>query len=395
MVIVTRQRPRATRFRYGHWAVALLGFFLARVLAGSAHGQNPQDEQHDGQFITVPNPITDSAVREIKSTVKTALERKKRRLRTIVFDFNPNDAASGTSEPFPCVALAYYVRDLRLGNIRDVPQLKTVAFVHNKVTMHTVLPVLACGELIMSRDAQIAGQDRPLDNPAIRQAYEDIARSSPAEDLVLRLIDPDVEGHKVRTQAGVRYVDKKKLDKLKQEKDKGGVLDEGMPPGLGAGAVLLGTSKARTLGLCKESYETRPEVANALKLAPHSLREDSLAGRTVVPWRIEVRGTINKGKLDSLWRRIKKAIGRDANLLFLELDCEGGETQDAARFARELRDLKANSGHLSVKTVAYIPPGRSLGAATFLALGCSEIVMRKDAVLGGFDYLKGDSDALN
>ncbi len=46
-----------------------------------------------------------------------------------------------------------------------------------------------------------------------------------------------------------------------------------------------------------------------------------------------------------------------------------------------------DDNHLPVKTVAYIPPGRSLGAATFLALACNEIVMAPDAALADFAYL--------
>ncbi len=53
---------------------------------------------------------------------------------------------------------------------------------------------------------------------------------------------------------------------------------------------------------------------------------------------------------------------------------------------RELRD----DNELPVKTVAYLPPGCSLGAATFLALGCNEIVMAKDAALADFAYLPED-----
>ena len=45
-----------------------------------------------------------------------------------------------------------------------------------------------------------------------------------------------------------------------------------------------------------------------------------------------------------------------------------------------------------IKTVAYIPPGTSLGAATFLALACSEIVMADTAALADFSYLKNLSE---
>jgi membrane-bound ClpP family serine protease len=374
----------------------LAAWFLTAVCAlvwgGMARGQPPPAGSRDGLFITVPNPITDNAVSEIEAKVKRALDRQHRRIRTIVFDFNPNDAPSGTSRPAPCTALAYYVRDLRLGRVANVPVMATVAFVHHDVTRHTVLPALACGELIMSNRARIgdALRDQQGLDPSTALAYKVIAQSSPVEDLILRMVDPDMEVRKVQTREGLRYLDRKKLEK--QQKDEAGLpRDLGVPPGLEARHVLLTTAQARDLGLCKGIYETRAEVARALLLLPRSLSEDVLGGRTQIPWRIEVRGTINRAKLDSLERRVKAAISHDANLLILQLDCEGGETVDAATFAQSLRQLRDNSGNLPVKTVAYIPPGRSLGAGTFLALGCSEIVMARDAVLGNFDYLKGQS----
>jgi membrane-bound ClpP family serine protease len=381
------------RFWCGRLTAALVGASLVWLVGAGARAQLPRNEVRDGLFITVPNPITDNAVDQIEAKVKAALERQKRQIRTIVLDFNPNNAPSGTSRPAPCTALAYYLRGLRQGRIANLPPIKTYAFVHNEVTRHTVLPVLACGELIMSNRARIGDvlreQERPLDG-STRKAYEDIANSRPEiGDLVLKMITPDMEVHKVQTGKDVLYLDKKKLDALRRgtEKDKLPV-DKGVPPGLETRHVLLDAKQARAFDLCKAIYDTRPEVASALKLLPRSLREDFLTGRTPVAWRIEVRGTINKARLDSLARRIKTAISRDANLLILQLDCEGGETVDAPTFAQGLRQLKDNSGNLPVTTIAYIPPGRALGAATFLALGCSEIVMARSAVLGDFNYLK-------
>jgi membrane-bound serine protease (ClpP class) len=43
-----------------------------------------------------------------------------------------------------------------------------------------------------------------------------------------------------------------------------------------------------------------------------------------------------------------------------------------------------------VTTVAWVPPGRALGAAAFLALACNKIVMAHDAVLADFSYLPSD-----
>jgi membrane-bound serine protease (ClpP class) len=385
MVLASRQTVCRT-------GPTVLGAMVVALFATAAHGQEPKSGPRDGLFISVPTPITDSVVNEIEQKVRSAFEQEHRRIRVIVFDFNPNDVPSGTIRPASCTALAYYIRDLRLGRLANLPEVSTVAFVHNEVTRHTVLPVLACGELVMSNNARLgdALRDAAGLDPSTARAYEVIAQGNPVPDLVLKMVNPDLEIHKVRTREGVRYLDKKKLDRLRQEKDKGGVLaDEGVPPGLEARTLLLDTRQARALGLCKAIYDSRAEVARALRLSQRSLDEDFLVGRVIVPWRIEVHGVINRAKLDSLERRIKSAVSHGANLLILQLDGEGGETVDAATFAQTLRTLKDDSGNLPVTTVAYIPPGRAVGAGTYLALGCSKILMASTALLGNFDYLKG------
>src|SRR3954465_5946947 len=113
MVIATPRGPRAAA-RVPALAAALL---VVLGCAARAAAQAPPSAPRDGLFLTVPNPITDNAVGEIEAKVKTALERQNRRIRTLVLDFTPNGAPSGTSRPAPCTALAYYLRDLRLGRL--------------------------------------------------------------------------------------------------------------------------------------------------------------------------------------------------------------------------------------------------------------------------------------
>jgi membrane-bound serine protease (ClpP class) len=109
---------------------------------------------------------------------------------------------------------------------------------------------------------------------------------------------------------------------------------------------------------------------------------------------IEVRGTLDKGKVQSVERRIDRARGRNVNFLILVLECEGGDATDAAyQLGKKLAELKDDLGERPVRTLAYIPSKRSIGAATYLALGCNEIVMASDAVLGDFTYLNVDRDS--
>ena len=124
-------------------------------------------------------------------------------------------------------------------------------------------------------------------------------------------------------------------------------------------------------------------------LPPHLSREILLMGRTQVPFCIEFVGTVDDERLGWLDRSLHEAVRRDANVIILYLESHGGETEKAYTAARKIRELKDRTGQ-PIKTIAYIPANAKLGAATFLALGCSEIVMAGNAVLGDFSYLKNE-----
>lgn len=379
--------------------IAVFGMALL-VMVGTAPAQGAAEvPARDGLFLTVPNPITSSVVEQLKNKVKDA--QKNRRLKTIVFDFNVQGPAA-TSDFGICYSLASFIRSLRLEQA-----IHTVAFVHDKTTRHTVLPVLACGEIIMSGTTDpktqmararlgdvLDGQDRPLDGPK-QAAYLEEARNFPSPGLVLKMFDRTLELRRVRTDQGVLYLSPAEIAQ-RQMKGEALAVEPGVPPGLEAGTLLYDAPRAREFGLCRALYNTRGELAAALKLPRQALSEDWLMGRNPVAWRIEVKGPLDKGRLQSLERRIKTALSRGANLLIFELSSEGGDTEIVPTMARDIGRLVDDINHLPVKTIAYIPPGRSLGAATFLALGCDEMVMGTGAVLGDFEYLKKqDAKLLN
>ncbi len=385
----------ARRFAGRRFWLTVSAAIIALGLTAAAQGVRAQTaDEHDGLFLTVPNPL-DGQFDRIKGTIDEAL-RKGRKLQTIVFDFNPRGLPAGTTNFGPCKDLADYIHGLRLGQFQR--PIKTIAFVHNRVSKHTVLPVLACDQLVMSDEMDPAtrqskarigdvreGSEVPLDQSA-RTAYEKVAQNFASRALVFRMIDRNLVIRKVTTRDGaVLYLDDDELAKRPDKADL--AVAAGIPPGLDPGTGTFDAEKARQYGLCKAIYNSRIELARALRLPRRALSEDWLMGRAVVPWLIEVKGTLDSGKIDSLQRRIDRARGYNANLILLHLDCEGGETASAYSLARDLSKLSDDRGQLPIKTVAWIPPGRALGAATFLAVGCNELVMGKDSVLGDFDYL--------
>jgi membrane-bound ClpP family serine protease len=384
----------------------LLSLLAAWLTAGIDRLTAQPAPAKDGLFISVPNPITSEAVQQIKQKVQDALEgARQRKITTIVFDFNPSGLASGTSDFGPCLSLGNYIRQLQLRQLKPAwPALTAVAFVHNEVTRHTVFPVLACGQIVMSNEvdkdtrvpkARLGGITRELSgvlDETERTAYRTVAANYPSPDVVGRMIDPELPLRRVKTKQGERIVSPATHKELEAKGDLVSV-EPGALPGLQPGQSMFDAEQAVQLKLCRAIYNSRAELAAALQLPRQSLTEDWLAGRTKVAWVVEVRGMLDAGKVNSLRRRIDRAIGHNGNYIILQLDSEAGETRDVASLANDLKNRKDASGTMPVTMVAWIPPKRSLGAATFLALACSEIVMGNESALADFGYLKDDAQA--
>src|SRR5258707_6046933 len=75
----------------------LSGLLLAGICLLAPSAPAPAQTPHDGQFISVPSPIRDDVVQQIRLKIRDILERQKRPLEVVIFDFNPDDesAASG------------------------------------------------------------------------------------------------------------------------------------------------------------------------------------------------------------------------------------------------------------------------------------------------------------
>ncbi len=386
-------------------AVALLGRAVMLLLTSSTSSlMSPaflySQETRDGMFVTVPNPIDDKAVSQIERKVQEALERQKRNISIIVFNFNPKGQPASTSDWNSPNRLAEFIRHLQRGTVpgKNYPNIATAAFIQNQVTKHTVLPVLACKDIYMSDEIDAkTGQSKARLGDVTRElggvlgettklAYAGVAAQFTSPDLIARMLDPGLVLEKVKTTKGPRYVSEKSLRELVN------FTREPLPDSLQVGRSLFDARQAVELGICNGIKNSPAELAAALRLPRKSLTEDWLVDDKVYPWRIEVRGPLDKGKLDSLERRIKKAVGQGGNLFILQLEAEGGETKHVASTAQWLRGLQADN-QLPAKTIAWVPPGRSLGAATFLALACNEIVMAKDAALADFAYLPAEQVA--
>lgn len=331
----------------------------------------------DGLFITVQNPITSDVVNRIKAKTNRALQRNDRRIRAIIYDFNPDKHPACTKDYGPCHDLARFLLEQQ--------QINTIAFVHNELTGHTVLPVLACREIVMSAEARLGevlrDQGQALGKGEMH-FYEEVAHGrSRCPALVLKMFDKEMEVLEATRMGAVWYIDRRNEASEAQN----GIIVTRREPVLVAGSAALYTpTQAQKFALCNLIKESRQDVASAYQLSPTSLREDPLDGRTPIARLIEVRGQVNKALAETLRRKVRRMIGQRANLIILQLECGGGDTQVARDLADFLRTLKDDKGEQPVMTVAFIPE-RAPDAATFVALGCTEIVMGRNAEMGDFD----------
>ncbi len=93
------------------------------------------------------------------------------------------------------------------------------------------------------------------------------------------------------------------------------------------------------------------------------------------PVLIRFEGVITPLLEQFLYRKLDEAEGDQADLVILEIDSPGGLVDSSFNVAHRLRDLDWAA------TVAFVPR-EALSGAAIVALGCEQIIMAPDAVLG-------------
>lgn len=331
------------------------------------------DAPEPGRFVTVASPITSSVVGQIKEAI--ARTTKDRPLKKIVFDFNPDGREAASDDFGVCLDLARYIRSLRNDGVL------TVGYVRNKTTRHTVLPVLACTEIVMGPDAvlgPVSGQPGVTPDPFELAAYEKLARPGQAA-LVAKLLDPAVEVLEGRKD-GIWYIDARK------EAETPGVVIADRKPVIPAGATIgLRAMEAQKYQLCTAVLASRQQVEQRYNMPPGSHREDVLMDRARVAQRFILVDEINPGTDSSLRRRLDRAVRQGATMILLQIESGGGRYDLARDLADYIRELRSPDGR-PVMTVAFVPRDAA-GPATLVALGCRDIVLSQASRFGDFTGL--------
>jgi membrane-bound ClpP family serine protease len=372
----------------------------ALVLGLSTSGLPAAEEGNDGLVVPVPANLTTEFANNLRAMVTIRLDQFKATHDPghgkfyLICDFNPDGKPAASDTLGANLDLARYLgTELR----ESRPRVWTVAYVHGKVTRHSVLPVLACDEIVMSSRplaqlGEIVPADRSLDKQ-VRGFYEEMARERYPRLAVLirKMYDRDLAVLSAPADKDHPYV------------DAAGKVPPGAKPipELGPGNTALYTfTQARDFGLAQQAPRNSiDEVLDAYHLPPTCLIQPL---DRIVAWRVILSGTVDGEMEEKLRRRVEWALGHNANLLIFQLSCSGGDAKAAARMGMYLAEL--GNKRQGLETIAYVT-NQASNTATFLALGCDKIVMQKEqkegdtviqpsARLGYFgDYFKNHRDS--
>lgn len=357
--------------------ILLLAAFCATPTAAFAE-KNARAPAQIGRFIHIALPITGQTFDRTRRAVRRAMEKAKKDNAGLVlvfeFDVLKSQKNSGRGSDFGAAHdLANFLSSKELSGVR------TVAYLPDSIVGHAVLPVIACQEIIMAKDATMgaAGIDETTITPPLRSAYAEIAgrRLTVPVVVALGMLDPALEVLQVETEVDRQYVTPEDLEKLKKEHTTKEPL---VVKRAGEQSEFSGVD-ARRWGFAGYLAADRRDVAKALELPPTAIEDDPSLDGGWKAVRVDLKGPIRADSVDRAQQLIENQIRQDnVNFICLWIDSPGGSVADSMRLANVLADLDPGK----VRTVAYVPKEARADAA-IIALACDQLVVHPNAVLGG------------
>jgi membrane-bound serine protease (ClpP class) len=334
-------------------------------------------KQAVGHLIRISVPIDGDVYAQVRAAVSRLADKSPPGAGPrpiLIFEFWPGQADGGRGSTFGnSLELAKFIA-------RDLSRFKTVAYIPRTIKGHAVLVAMACDEIVMAPDAEIgeAGIDEKTIDPTTRSGYLEIAAAhkSVAPVLALGMLDKNVKVIKVVTDQATEFVLASELDELKKHHAIQKQEELSPSPGLFSGREArdkLGTFVSRLV-------RDRQDVARAFDLPPEAVRDDpSLFGGTWKPVQVPLKGIITTALVSETKKKINDQVAEGVNFICLTIDSAGGSPDDSMDLANFLAsDLDPSK----VRTVAYIEK-KARGDAALVAIACDQIVMARDAVIGG------------
>ena len=360
----------------GRVLLALLGIFWGNNFISTARGETPQG----GIIVAIPSNLESEQVKKLRNAILERLDQFQAAAKDIppgqkpvfkiILDMNPGGKAA-VSEFGPAYDLSIQIRQMK-----NRGSVILVAWVHGEVKRHAVLPVLSCDGIYFSSQGKlgkIVGESGEFLSNTIRAAYEEMTAGRISKAVVAKMYNPDLTLVRSRQANGAQVFVDRAIDA------QGEIVVQAGAEGFYDFAM------ARTLGIAEqEPADSLDQLCKKLRLPRQQLEELSGGNDPDAPWRIVLTGNIDADLIERFKRRVHRAEGSGANILFLQLECSGGTGSAASELADYLAELRSPQREKPVRLIAFVSP-HARDLALFPALACSRIVMAEGASLGGMD----------
>jgi membrane-bound serine protease (ClpP class) len=322
-----------------------------------------------GERFVVEEPITSETFERLKAASKALISRNATQGKdpVLVFEFRPGKARPGGSDFGPSYDLANLIA-------RDLVGGRTVAYVPEPLKGYAVLPALACQEIVMGSRSSL-GPITP-EGSAVRAEFRELVRNLAVHTgrdpgLFLGMLDRDADLRVVRTaDKQIHYLMADGVDEFARTHQ---ILSNDSAWAGGQRGVLPART-AREQGFTKLLSDDIAEVFNAYRLSASLASDPSLLADPKAVW-IKIEGRIDAVKKQFVEQRVQKARIDGVNLIFFEVNSEGGLDLPASAIAQQIAEVK------DIKTVAFVND-RALGVAALIPLACDDIVLRSGARIG-------------
>ncbi len=274
----------------------------------------------------------------------------RRNVKKVIFDFNPDGKEASTEAYGPCSDLADYIRTLAENG------LTPIAFIHGKTTRHSVLPALACEDMVMASGSQIGQVSGGSTMVTKNQTDHYLTLAGiPRTAAVLKMIDKNVKLYQAKYKGTVIYVDKRKVDDPNREPAYAEVhITKLTPEPMSPSVELYGVEQARKYGICKLQRDTIEELLEWYQLPPSILQGNPLGTRAMKPVRIMIEGAINTALREKLRRQIESAKARDENMFFFVIETTAnGDPKAAHDIADDLIALGKDKDYRTERSPSF------------------------------------------
>ncbi len=391
--------PATKRLRMGIWLAFLcLGAFsllstgaglfthsskgVSRAVAlGQDNKVPPKAELAKAYLVQVPLPIEGTVDSQVKSRIQLILKTLEKGgpggagpRPALILEFRPAEGSAGEESNFGrALELAQFLTS------EQVSPVRTVAYLPRGVKGHSVLPVLACEQIIVAKDVEFgdAGHQAEGIDEGVIASYQAIARKrrTVPEAIAKGLVDPRTPVYQVTTADGLRYETGEGRDALQRE---GKIIKEATVFQPGETHLLTGMQMRDKYGFASHKAANRRELATALDIPAGGIVVNMAPESGWKPILVKLEGPVNQRIVTWIIKSIEGHVARDDfNLLVVEIDSTGGNPGQSLRLAQTLAGL--DEKYHSVAVVEK----RALGDSALVAWAADELLVSDFAELGG------------